>query len=368
MPPAPPPPPSPSADHAAPAIARRINLATDLATLVDLSGQFGGLLIALAAEDGDAVRIGATLSALNDRLTSRLLGLAEARLGPPPVAYAWLACGSQGRAEQTVHSDQDNALILDDRYRPDAHGEYFATLAGFVSDGLNACGFRYCAGDVMASNPRWRLPRAAWEQAFCRWIDRPDRRSAMLVANFADLRVVHGNAQLLAPVREVLHRHAPRSTLFLAHLAANALANRPPASHSALWPGGLARFAQLAGLRSGRINLKRAGLLPISDMARVHALANGVTDIATLDRLRAAAGGRGLSRDGARRLADAFVHLGRLRVLSQAAQLAAGRPPDNELDPQQLAGNERTALADALATVRLMQASLARHYPALPDR
>lgn len=349
--------------QAAAALAQRIDVEADFDAVIARASALGDLLAALVREEQDAETIGHTISGIDDRLTRRLLALAETRLGPPPVPYAWLACGSQGRLEQTMHSDQDNALILDDAFRPEAHDDYFAALAELVGAGLDHCGFRYCAGQVMASNPRWRQPASQWAASFQQWIERPDRKSAMLIANFADLRIIAGPERLLAPLHAILHGSCPRSELFLAHLATNALANRPPA-RVAEW---LRRIGRLVGQRAGTINLKRAGLLPISDLARVHALANGITANTTLERLAAAAGGRGLRTDAARRLAAAFRTLGALRVRHQAAQIASRRPLDNELDLSTLAPVDRRHLDHALATVRLMQDSLARHYPPPPD-
>jgi CBS domain-containing protein len=102
---------------------------------------------------------------ITDAITRRLLVLGEEKLGPAPVPYLWLACGSQGRREQTGQSDQDNCLILHDDMRPE-HDTYFAELAQFVSDGLDTCGFIYCPGDMMATNPRWRQPRRVWQEYF----------------------------------------------------------------------------------------------------------------------------------------------------------------------------------------------------------
>lgn len=367
VPPAEPPPaeePASAPAPAASALAQRIDCADDVDALRQAATGLGSVLVGLVRAEQGPEPIGQTISALNDRLTLRLLTLAEARLGPPPVPYAWLACGSQGRREQTVHSDQDNALIVDDAFQPERHGDYFASLAALVNEGLDRCGFRYCAGEVMAGNARWRQSAAAWTENFRSWIEQPDRKSAMLVANFADLRVVAGPPDLLAPLHAVLHGSSPRSALFLAHLAANALANRPPARIAA-W---LRHVGRLLGQRAGSINLKRAGLLPISDLARVHALANGITENSTLARLRAAAGGRGLRLEAARRLEAAFCALGELRTRHQAAQIEAGRAPDNELDLATLSPAGRRQLEQALATVRLMQDSLRRHYPPPPDQ
>ena len=116
-------------------------------------------LVEADARAGDTARL---VTAVTDAITQRLLAIAEAECGPPPVPYAWLALGSQARREQTAHSDQDNALVLADDVDLSAHDDYFRSLAQFVSDGLNACGYDYCPGEVMATTDRWRQPLAQW--------------------------------------------------------------------------------------------------------------------------------------------------------------------------------------------------------------
>ena len=124
----------------------------------------------LAAADASAYATGHVITAITDALTTRLLQLAEARCGPPPVEYAWVAAGSQARSEQAAKSDQDNCLILDDAFDEAAHGEYFKALSQFVCAGLDACGYVYCPGEMMAQTDTWRQPLRAWR----RYLKRPE--------------------------------------------------------------------------------------------------------------------------------------------------------------------------------------------------
>ncbi|MGX8249623.1 DUF294 nucleotidyltransferase-like domain-containing protein, partial [Escherichia coli] len=96
------------------------------------------------------------ISGIGRAFSQRLLELAEQKLGPPPVPYCFMVAGSMARDEQLLLTDQDNALVLDDSFDPDEHDAYFAELAQFVSDGLAACGYSYCKGGIMATNPKWR--------------------------------------------------------------------------------------------------------------------------------------------------------------------------------------------------------------------
>jgi len=95
------------------------------------------------------------MAGIGRSFTQRLLALGEEKLGPPPVPYCFMALGSMARDEQLVVTDQDNAMILDDSFIPEEHDDYFLALAKFVSDGLAECGYTYCTGDIMATNPRW---------------------------------------------------------------------------------------------------------------------------------------------------------------------------------------------------------------------
>jgi CBS domain-containing protein len=130
--------------------------------LVHSSGKVKQLQQNLAAAGASAYNTGHIVTAITDALTVRLLQLGEARLGPAPVDYVWVAAGSQARSEQTAKSDQDNCLILDDAYQPAEHGEYFKALSKWVCDGLDACGYIHCPGDMMAMNDTWRQPLSQW--------------------------------------------------------------------------------------------------------------------------------------------------------------------------------------------------------------
>ncbi len=118
----------------------------------------------MVGEDASANMIGSAMAAIGRSFKQRLLELAEADLGPPPVPYCFLALGSMARQEQLIVTDQDNALVLDNRFDPAQHDAYFKALATFVSDGLARCGYSYCTGGVMATNEKWRQPVRVWEQ------------------------------------------------------------------------------------------------------------------------------------------------------------------------------------------------------------
>ena len=217
-----------------------------------------------------------------DIATRRLLALAEAKLGPPPVPYLWLACGSQGRQEQTGVSDQDNCLILDDTAEESERTGYFADLARFVCDGLNTCGYVYCPGDMMATADRWRQPISVWRQYFQGWINTPNQEAQMLASVMFDLRPISGNLKGFAELQKDTLSKASQNSIFMAHMASNALKHHPP----------LGLLRGLVTIRSGehkhQLDMKHNGVVPVVDLARICALQGCLPPVNT----RARAAGR----------------------------------------------------------------------------
>ena len=150
--------------------------ATTPAELAKVTARIPELLVQLVASGNRHDIVTRMITDVADVVTRRLLALAEEKLGPPPVRYLWLACGSQGRQEQTGVSDQDNCLILADGV-DEAGMEYFAKLAKIVSDGLDTSGYFYCPGDMMATNPRWCQPLSVWREYFEGWIKSPSKEA-----------------------------------------------------------------------------------------------------------------------------------------------------------------------------------------------
>ncbi|WP_370206960.1 DUF294 nucleotidyltransferase-like domain-containing protein [Pararhodobacter marinus] len=288
-----------------------------------------------------------------DTVTRRLLKLAEAQLGPAPVPYLWLACGSQGRQEQTGVSDQDNCLILDDAVTPDDRA-YFKALARFVSDGLNTAGYVYCPGDMMATAERWCQPKAVWRRYFRGWIDTPSPEAQMLASVMFDLRPIGGTTALFRELQEETLALASKNSIFVAHMIANSLKHHPPL-------GLLRGFATIrSGEYKNHIDMKHNGVVPVADIARVYALRGELTEVNTRARIEAAEDAGVVSVSGARDLIEAYDLIASLRLENQAALVKAGRKPDNYLAPSDLSDFERSHLRDAFVVVRTMQSALSQ--------
>lgn len=338
-------------------LAGKVRKARNLDELIEASRKLPELQLCLVNAGGTALHVGNAVTTVTDAFTIRLLKLAEKKLGPPPVPYAWVAGGSQARMEQSSHSDQDNGLIISNDMKPE-DDKYFEALARYVCDGLNACGYIYCPGNVMAINPEWRQTKKVWKGYFKKWINTPEPMALMLSSVFFDLRLVYGEAELLSGIQKKMLKKTKNNGIFLAFMASNALKHRPPL--------GFFRDFVLVhdGEHNNTLDLKHSGIVPIIDLARIYALAEGVPHVKTIDRLVQTGGSPSLSTEGSANLIDAFEFIGTLRIQHQAAQIRAGEKADNFLSPENLSKLEREHLKDAFRVIHTMQETLGSRYQA----
>ncbi|MEZ4727745.1 MAG: DUF294 nucleotidyltransferase-like domain-containing protein [Caldilineaceae bacterium] len=288
-----------------------------------------------------AAQIGHVISSLNDSLIKRLAKLAEADLGPPPTPYAWIVFGSEGRSEQLLLTDQDNALVYAEESV--AAQSYFAQLAQRVIDGLLQAGFPPCPGGYMATS--WCRSLAAWETIFTSWISIPEPQALMEAAIFFDFRAVHG-ALSLEPLEQILVS-ACQNGIFIGHMVRAAQEFAPP----------LGFFGRIRS-EEGWVDLKKGGIAPIVGLARACSLAAGSRERSTLERLTRAAEAGKISQEGAEILAETFQFLMSLRLREQLAALHAGQTPTNQVSIQHLSAVERRHLKDAFVSIRQMQEGL----------
>ncbi|MDF1710134.1 MAG: DUF294 nucleotidyltransferase-like domain-containing protein [Paracoccaceae bacterium] len=325
----------------------RVEVPADLAAV---TAHIPRLLVQLVGAGNRHETVTRLITDIADAATRRLLALAEERLGPPPVPYLWLACGSQGRQEQTGVSDQDNCLMLDDAVT-EADMPYFAELAKFVSDGLDAAGYFYCPGDMMATNPRWCQPVHVWRGYFRRWIETPNPEAQMLASVMFDLRPIGGTRALFEDLQRDTLEAAARNSIFVAHMVSNSLKHIPPL-------GLLRGFATLrSGEHKNRIDMKLNGVVPVVDLGRIYALRGQLEVVNTRARIEAAHGAGLISQSGGRDLLDAYDLIAQTRLEHQATLIRAGGKPDNFMSPNVLSEFERSHLRDAFVVVRTMQSA-----------
>ena len=338
------------ASNSAGFVAEAAHAATEM-ELAEVTTRIPNLLAQLVGAGNRHDVVTRLITDIADVVTRRLLHLAEMKFGPPPGRYVWLACGSQGRQEQTGVSDQDNCLILEDGLDTDAIA-YFEPFAQFVSDGLNACGYVYCPGDMMATNPRWRQPVSTWREYFRNWIKNPSKEAQMLASVMFDLRPIGGDVHLFEGLQRETLEAAAANSIFTAHMASNALTHATP----------LGLLKGLATIRTGEhrntIDLKLNGVVPVVDLGRMYALQGRIDVVNTRARLEAAIAAAVVSKSGGRDLLEAYDLVAQTRLEHQARLVKQGKPPDNFLPPAALSDFERSHLRDAFVVVKTMQSAL----------
>jgi len=294
----------------------------------------------------EAGHIAGFVARLNDALVTRILQLAEADLGPPPAPYAWMVFGSEGRMEQTLLTDQDNALVWDDAAGQEV--AWYGQLAERVNADLVTAGFPRCLGGYMAVN--WKGPLSEWKQRYRVWVEATSPKALLEAAIFFDFRRVAGGLSL-EPLEELVAR-APAQTLFLRMLAKDALAFKPPA----------ALVLRLRG-ESSEVDLKKEAISPIVFLARCFALQAGTRARGTLDRLEGAHRRKVMGSDEVwTDLADAYRFLLSMRLRLQLGQIEAGRPPSNLVAWRELTALDRSRLREVFRVVKSWQDLAVHHF------
>ena len=330
-------------------ITAEIRLAAGIEVLVEVAGEIRKLARLLVDEGVAAEQLTTFISILNDRLTQRVLEIERRKQQWDGISWCWLAFGSEGRFEQTFSTDQDNGIIFvgHGSDSADAIRARLLPFARAVNEGLDACGFPLCKGQVMASNPRLCLSLQEWKEKIGGWIHNVEPTALLDAAICFDFRAMYGDATLAGALREWIHPVARANPAFLRFMAENALESRPPL-------GVLRDFA-------GAVNLKLNGARPFIDSARIYALAHGLPQTNTGERLRSVRERIGMGIAENEGLVRAFYVIQGLRLRVQAP-LEPGQAGANHLDPDKLDDFERRVLKEALLQARKLQSRLALDY------
>jgi CBS domain-containing protein len=335
------------------ALRHAILSAHDEAELIEAAGGMRSVFLSLLDAGIGPLDVCRVLSLQVDSLTSRLIELAIARQGPAPAAWAWLVLGSTARREFTLGSDVENALAYDGTADAEIDA-YFAAVAADVTRGLSACGFELDHNGVLASEALWRMSTERWEQTFRDCLDSPDR-SHLIRANVSfDFRQITGALDVTPPLVAVL-RGAPGHPDLLRRLGRAAADFKPPL--------GFRGSLVVKGGDSPGIDLKQGGTIPIANLARFHALSNGITISATFDRLTAVAEVGALDGETAAALKEAFAIVMRIRLDRHAEQVNDGEPVDNVVDPATLPPLTRSQLREAFRAIAHAQKKLSVYVP-----
>lgn len=324
--------------------------------LAELAESVRASFVRMVNEDANSRMIGSAMATIGRSFKQRFLELGEEKFGPPPVPYCFLALGSMARDEQSIVTDQDNAMVLHDDFDPKQHDAYFKELAGFVADGLNACGYTYCTGGIMATTDAWRQPLKVWKNYFTDWIENPSPEKLLHSSIFFDLDGVWGQQKFADELNSLIRKKAKGNKRFLGSMARNALNRTPP----------LGFFKDFVMEKDGKhrdsINTKRRGTGPVADLIRVHALAIGSSQRNSFTRLEDIIESQILPQGRGPDLRDALELIAMVRIRHQALAISAGEVPDNNVAPEDLSHFERKNLKDAFQILSNAQKYLRYRY------
>ena len=289
------------------------------------------------------------ITSVSDAITERLVALAQQDLGPAPARFAFVALGSEGREEQTLVTDQDNAIVYENPGAdPDRVSTYFQQLGIWVCDALAEVGFSYCPGQVMAKNPAWCKPVSAWNQYFSDWIGASNPKDLLAINMFFDLRSLVGDRSLVGALRQHVRSELRAHPAFLPLFAQNALLYKPP----------LGLFGNIvvdsAGDSPKTFSIKDA-MMPVVNFARLYALQSGIPETNTFDRLRALLERNVIKKSTHDEVCESYAFLMQTRLAHQAAALAEGAQPSNAIDPKSLTSIEAAMLKKTFGHVAVLQ-------------
>ncbi|KHK00957.1 DUF294 nucleotidyltransferase-like domain-containing protein [Desulfovibrio sp. TomC] len=310
-------------------------------------------IVAKAGSDSDALAVGRAASRLYDAFLVRASELARDGPGDPPGRFALAVLGSQGRREQFLATDQDNALILADVSGED---QAFAAYAVRLAAVLAGAGMPPCPKGIMAANAQWRKSLAQWCSAIDAAAARPDAEAVLTVSLLADLRPVVGDGSLVAAVIGHLRQRAAETPLLTRGLAREALHFGPPT----LFFGHLA--SGLFGLGHGVVDLKAAAVYPLILGIKALALDAGIMAPDTRGRLDGLVAAGLIGEELAEALRSALARVQALRLAAQAEAWRSGQAMENRIVVSQLSVVALADLETALKAAGRLRDILEHHF------
>lgn len=313
-----------------------------------------------------AIEVQRVLSDINRDIHRRLIDhhlsvMETESWGRPPVKFSAIVMGSGGRGESYLYPDQDNGFVLDD-YPDEQHNEidaFFRELAKRLTDDLNAVGFPYCNGYVMAINPLWRKTRSQWRQQLSIWGKRRSTIAIQLSDIFFDFTHCYGEREFSKELRRAATKMAKKSPAFLDEL-------QKVATEYGVALGWFGRFVteKHDEAHKGAINLKHMGSLPLVSCLRVLALRQGITEVGTLARAARLHEEGILGEDEHDYLAGAYRLIANLLLTQQVDDFKAGRKVSNYVHPDDLWDREEDMLQDSFRAIEELRKRVRAEFTA----
>jgi CBS domain-containing protein len=338
-------------------VVREIASASGLDEIVENQTRIPRLIQNMLNSGAKAKTITRLISSISDAILEKLVGFALDELGPAPSEFVFLIVGSEGRNEQTLKTDQDNAIIYADvgKSESSAAKAYFLKFGERVCTWLDQAGYDFCKGDVMAKNPKWCQPLSLWKRYFYSWVRVSTPKDLMQSNIFFDLRGGCGNNELVDELRLFLFESLDGWTRFFRDLAVNALGFKPPL-------GFFRNFVvESKGEHRHKLDIKKS-MTPIVDIARIYALNNNISETNTQERLYRLYLEKVFDEETYNDLDQAYSYLMHQRLNCQIKNILEDKKPDNYIDPNKLSRMDQTMLKEIFKRIERMQTKLSLDF------
>ena len=334
---------------------KSIKSARNMSDLENIHSKLEKMLLDPIRNGASAEYITRLITTFSDAIIGKIMAFSLSEAGPAPCKFVFLTMGSEGREEQTLISDQDNAMVFEDLEDPGearAAKAYFDHLSQLVCSRLDKAGYRFCDGDNMAQNPKWCQPLSVWKQYFKKWIRTGKPEDLLYSSIFFDFRGTCGTLALAADLKKFLLESIQGWSGFLRNLTENALYFRPPL-------GLFGKFqVQSQGEHKDAFDIKYA-ILPLIDFTRVLALKNQIAQTNTLTRLFRLYTKHALTNKEYNDIVQSYNYLMGLRFRRQITTIMdEKKKPDNYINPGNLSYLDQQMLREIFKMTEKLQQKL----------
>lgn len=329
-----------------------IEIAEDIDTLRKIHNRVPILVNALLESGDKTHNITRIITSVSDAISKRVIDLAIEEIGEPPCDFSFLVMGSEGRMEQTLSTDQDNAIVFEELEGEelDEAYTYFQKLGRVVCQNLNIVGYKLCEGDNMAQNPKWTQPYSIWKNYFSNWINNSDPQSILDASIFFDFRSVYGNKLFADDLWNHVHKSVENKSVFFYHLAQSVTKYKQPVSI----------FGNIVGNESseqGKLDIKKI-ILPIIGFIRLYSLNKQIDATNSLERLKHLYQKEVIQRSMYEELVLSYNYLMQQRFRFQAKKILRNEAPDNIININSLTHIELATLKKIFAEISNIQTKL----------
>lgn len=300
------------------------------------------LINAIIANSDNAQNTTRIITSVNDAITKRVIEIAIQKHGESPCEFAFIAMGSAGRKEQTLKTDQDNAIVFEDSENNEANQKYFLQIAESINKNLHVIGYNFCDGGIMAKNEKWCQPFKSWEKQFSFWIQSPDPQNILDSTIFFDFRNIYGKTELVDKLKQHVNSELNHNDLFFYHLA-----------------NSIIDFKSTSDAES--IDLKKV-LLPLVGFVRIYTLQNQLWKTNTIERFEQLPENVIPNTDSKNEVLQVYNYLMHLRLKFQAKSLIENNQPENTIEFSNLSKIEKNTLKKSIAEIKNLQLKLSLDF------